>query len=136
MLKRDRSGEERSATLPSGLPEVTVAGWAYDRRHHKRMENVTVGLGNTFFAPAVFLHPRPDVARYLNVPGGDRGGHPCFGWSARFDGKDLKPGSYRITLHFTTSSGVSGYFPKPSSPTDQVEQLIRGHWHLSVSIND
>lgn len=111
VLKRDRSGEERSATLPSGLPEVTVAGWAYDRRHHKRMENVTVGLGNTFFAPAVFLHPRPDVARFLNVTGGDRGGHSCFGWSARFDGKDLKPGSYRITLHFTTSSGRTVTIP-------------------------
>ncbi len=105
VLKRDGSGDERSITLPSGISQVTVAGWAYDRRHHKRMETVTVGLGNTVTAPAAFSHPRPDVARYLDIPGGDRGGYPYFGWSARFDGKTLTPGSYGITLHFTTSSG-------------------------------
>lgn len=111
VLKRNRSGEERSIKIPSGLSHVTVAGWAYDRRHTKRMENMTVGLGNTLFAQATFSHPRPDVARYLNIPGGDKGGYPYFGWSARFDGTSLTPGAYEITLHFTTSSGRAVIVP-------------------------
>jgi len=104
-LKRDRSGEDRSITISLNLPHLTVTGWAYDRRNQRRIKDMIVGLNSTVFARATFSHPRPDVARYLNIAGGDREGYPYFGWSARFDGTSLTRGSYEITLHFTTSSG-------------------------------
>ncbi|HQK99723.1 MAG TPA: tyrosine-protein phosphatase [Smithellaceae bacterium] len=101
---RSKPREDRSITLPTGLSSLSIAGWAYDYRHGVKMKEMTVGLNNAF-APAAFIHSRPDVARHLNLSGDDRQGPPYLGWSARFDGTSLSPGAYRVTLHFPAAEG-------------------------------
>jgi len=111
-LSRNYSGDNRSITIESGFSRLTIVGWAYDRRHEKRIVDMTVGLNEAIFAKAVFSHPRPDVARYLNLPGNNNGNQPApLGWSARFDGTSLAPGTYDITLHLDTPSGSTVTVP-------------------------
>jgi len=104
-LTPDTRGTGRSTTLASGSLPVTIEGWAYDRRYNRKIVHMTVGLTNTLRAAAQFTRPRPDVARYLELPDNDGGTGTHLGWIARFDGESLDPGSYAITLHRTMPDG-------------------------------
>jgi len=104
-LTSDRREKGWSTTLVSGSAPVTIEGWAYDRRYNRKIVHMTVALNDTIRAAAQFTRPRPDVARYLELPDDDGGTGTHLGWIARFDGNDLDPGSYAITLHRDTPEG-------------------------------
>jgi protein tyrosine phosphatase (PTP) superfamily phosphohydrolase (DUF442 family) len=96
-FEHSHSEDRRSVALRKNSDGVLLTGWAFDYRRKMPIKYFSLSIDGNTYNVAHFNRDRPDVGRYYNLEKKELGNFR-FGWVVNMDIKQLKKGSYKISL--------------------------------------